>query len=162
MGTALLRGYRFQINERGYANAIQSPADVVAGLCYLLTSNDEARLDINEGVAIGAYEKEWLDVEFFTAEAALVGRKVVETIAHDLALESFERRQREGTKGAVTGERMPALVYASQYYAEEGEPREEYVDRMNLGIADALMLGVSKEYIDTCIRKYIPDRPIGE
>lgn len=56
---ARLRNYRFQINERGYANVVPSAGDHVEGLVYELSGDDERRLDVNEGVP-WAYEKWWL------------------------------------------------------------------------------------------------------
>lgn len=211
MGIGYLHGYRFQINQRGYANVIPSPDDVVAGLCYLLSAGDEARLDVNEGVAIGCYEKEPLVVEVFLAKAVVVGRKVSEIIRrglvrssvggggeearmvpdpfafgdqissgsidpgysfgympNELGLESHapvsdqqppatgQQSIERTPKVAPRGEPLQSLVYVSQQYTTESTPKEEYVDRMNLGITDALTLGVSEEYVEKHIRKYIP------
>ena len=59
---------------------------------------------------------------------------------------------------AVSGEKslVRALVYIDEKRVEEGEPREEYVHRMNMGINDAAARGLPKWYIDKCIRRYIP------
>jgi gamma-glutamylcyclotransferase len=218
MGIAYLHGYKFQINQRGYANVIPSSDDVVAGLCYLLSAGDEARLDVNEGVRFGAYEKEFLDVEIFLPGAAVVGRRVSEIIEHGLVRGSVGGGREEApvipkprTPGdqmssasidfgynsegmrkeigleplalvsdlqipvtdeqapptgqqriqnipGVTprGETLQALVYISRQYTTEGSPRDEYVDRMNLGIKDGLMLGVTEEHVEKYLRKYIP------
>jgi gamma-glutamylcyclotransferase len=169
LGIAWLHGYRWQINQRGYANVIPSPNDVVAGLCYLLRAEDEASLDIIEGVAIGSYEKEFLDVELLLPKAALVGRKVSEILSCELLRDSMQVEREvaavgPGPRGDLIsaktgrGEVQQALVYASGRYTDEGDSREEYVDRMNLGIADALKLGIPEEYVQTYIRSYIPPR----
>lgn len=155
MGIAYLHGYRFQINQRGFANVVPSPNDVVAGLCYLISAEDEARLDINEGVAIGSYEKEILDVEISLPNAAVAGRRVSEIIGYGLLRGSVDG-ERQVT--SVRGEPLQALVYVSRRYTTEGDPRDEYVDRMNLGVTDALKLGVSEEYVKKYIRTYIPLR----
>jgi hypothetical protein len=52
------------------------------------------------------------------------------------------------------------LVYASSRYTEDGVPREEYVDRINSGIANALLLGISQRYVDRVMRPLIP-APLG-
>lgn len=77
IGTAILHNYRFQINQRGYANVLPSPGDCVEGLVYLLSLTDEARLDKNEGVPT-AYQKCILPIEIFTAAINYVGRAVPE------------------------------------------------------------------------------------
>jgi gamma-glutamylcyclotransferase len=218
IGMAYLHGYKFQINQRGYANVIPSSDDVVAGLCYLLSAGDEARLDANEGVRFGTYEKEFLDVEAFLPGAAVVGRRVSEIIGRglvrgsvgggceeapviskprtsgdqmssasidftynsegmrkEIGLEPLAlisdlqipvtdeqapptgQQKIQNTPGVTPrGERLQALVYISRQYTTEGSPREEYVDRMNLGITDGLMLGVTEEYVEKYLRKYIP------
>jgi gamma-glutamylcyclotransferase len=218
LGVAYLRGYKFQINQRGYANVVPSQDDVVAGLCYLLSAEDERRLDVNEGVAFGAYQKEILDVELFLAKAVVVGRKVSEIIefgfvgvamdgrregaptvpdpltrddqtlpghpdsvsqdmVNELGLEpsapvsdphplatgqqvhiSDQQIIQSTSEVPPRGETLQALVYVSRQYTTESTPREEYVDRMNLGITDALKLGVSEEHMQKYIRKYIPLR----
>jgi gamma-glutamylcyclotransferase len=86
LGIGRLHGYRWQINERGYANVITHDASFVDGICYLLNQADEASLDINEGVRIEAYEKRMLDIEVICRPAALVGRDVVQ-IVHDGSLD---------------------------------------------------------------------------
>ncbi|KAK0632969.1 hypothetical protein B0T14DRAFT_49155 [Immersiella caudata] len=66
-GVGRLTGYQWIINSRGYANIVKtgSDTDEVWGLIYELPPEDEARLDINEGVPY-AYEKRMVKVEFWT------------------------------------------------------------------------------------------------
>ncbi|KAF3289500.1 hypothetical protein TWF970_003276 [Orbilia oligospora] len=59
---ARLVNYRWFISERGYANIVRSPGDEVWGMIYTLTSNDEAALDIYEGVPRN-YVKEILPID---------------------------------------------------------------------------------------------------
>ncbi|CAG8982508.1 hypothetical protein HYALB_00002288 [Hymenoscyphus albidus] len=75
LGTGTLPNYKWQINIRGYANIVPSPGDYVKGLCYLLSENDEAALDVNEGVP-WAYEKVWMGVECCAGSVRVVGRRV--------------------------------------------------------------------------------------
>ena len=77
IGIAKLHDYRFQINQRGFANVLPSPGDCVEGLVYLLNLTDEARLDKSEGVPT-AYQKCNLAIEVFTAAINHVGRAVPE------------------------------------------------------------------------------------
>lgn len=237
IGTARLPNFRFQINQRGFANVVQSMNHYVEGLCYRLSANDEARLDACEGVPT-AYEKMYLDVELFTAEANLVGRKVSEIVEYSLASMSrtiersklpsappsfpyektmslthprnnirsldykipslnrreaatrknkpkaragvYDRRNEDcdakiaGLRGngyasisgthskslyEAKGERASVLVYVSRKHTQDDVPREEYVDRMNNGIVDALLLGISRSYIEKYLRRYIPPIP---
>jgi len=62
VGTGMLTGYRWIISSRGYANIVKSTSDVVYGVVYEISSPDERNLDVCEGVARGAYRKEWLSV----------------------------------------------------------------------------------------------------
>ena len=80
LGIGRLWGYRWQINERGYANVVEHIASHVDGICYLLNDTDEAHLDINEGVGVGAYEKQILELEVLCQPATLVGRDVVQIV----------------------------------------------------------------------------------
>lgn len=59
VGKATLRGWKWQINQRGYANVVKTnnPRNKVEGVVYRLTASDEAQLDLSEGVALGCYEK---------------------------------------------------------------------------------------------------------
>jgi hypothetical protein len=178
----------------------------VDGLCYLLSSDDEARLDRSEGVPT-AYQKIILDVEFFAAGVTLVGRKVSEIIDHhnsksrprgppwgessagqvrdkSRCLERWESSQhsrrlhRSGhrrcnsapgrvdyyTKEQTTqrkvivgkgGESAKALVYLSQNYIQDDRPWDEYIDRMEWGLEEALKQGISNEYVETVIRPFL-------
>lgn len=156
IGRAVLHNFHWQINQRGYANVVPAPVpnpgdavpasrDVVEGLCFLLSRSDEERLDRAEGVPT-AYEKMYDEVEFFPATGGLVGRSVVEIVNHDLVLARGQERVGEG------GERVLALVYASRRHTANGQPSGEYVGRMNLGIRDALALGVSRGHVDAKLR----------
>lgn len=78
IGRAQLHNYRFQINSRGYANILVSAGDCVEGLVYLLTADDELRLDKNEGVSMKLYDKLFLPIEVYTASINLVGRLVAD------------------------------------------------------------------------------------
>ncbi|KAK4459917.1 hypothetical protein QBC42DRAFT_307497 [Cladorrhinum samala] len=129
-GIGLLRGYQWFINSRGYANiaASDNPDDQVWGLIYDLTPEDEAQLDVNEGVPV-AYEKRTMPVLF------------------------AGKGERGEPKDAVD-----MLVYIDfQRNEGKHKPRAEYVHRMNMGIRDALKEGVPQEYVDKVLREYIPE-----
>lgn len=61
-GYGILKKYRWIINERGYANIIDSDKDEVHGVVYEITKSDEDRLDSCEGVKKGSYEKKYMMV----------------------------------------------------------------------------------------------------
>lgn len=63
VGSGLLRGYRWIISGRGYANVVESSTDMVMGTIYDLSPEDEQRLDRFEGVERGDYHKEMHLVE---------------------------------------------------------------------------------------------------
>lgn len=78
VGVARLHGWRYQINNRGYANVVFSHGSYVEGLVYRLSPTDEANLDRNEGVSTAVYEKCQLEVELFTTPIEHVARAVPE------------------------------------------------------------------------------------
>ena len=61
-GTAVLEGWHFLINERGYATIEEDPTSEVHGQIWLLTPEDEAALDEYESVDEGNYRKAILRV----------------------------------------------------------------------------------------------------
>lgn len=101
LGIARLHGFRWHINQRGYANVVAEGGSSVDGICYLLSNDDEQSLDRSEGVQVGAYEKKFLQIEIICQPAALVGRDVAQ-IVHDGSLE-FQRTTVSGA-GSNTGD----------------------------------------------------------
>ena len=143
IGVARIKGYRWLINTRGYANIVETPGDPsseVFGLVYRLTSVDESKLDKNEGThhVPPAYTKEMMGGEVWIAGDQ--GPKIEQVIIGSSGCEQHE-----------------LLLYIDRRRTEEGTPREEYVKRMNLGITDAVSKGVPRGYIDSVLRRYIPD-----
>lgn len=61
-GHGILKGYRWIITTRGYANIVKSDADEVHGVVYKVSEEDELRLDEHEGVSEGLYFKEVVPV----------------------------------------------------------------------------------------------------
>ena len=124
VGLGILRGWKWFINKRRYANIIRSPEDLVYGLVYELSPADEASLDRSEGVPLD-YTKETMEIELQLAD--------------------------NGGKSVTW-----ALIYIDEKRVEEGEPWEEYVHRMNMGIRDATARGLPKWYVDKYMRRFIP------
>jgi len=166
LGVARLPNYRWIINDRGYANVVEredtaeaeaeaadqaaaeagnssaaaaAAADAVYGLVYSLLPPDEARLDVSEGVP-EAYTKETLGVDFWASDPRVEDGWV-------------------DVSGPAQG--RDALVYIDRKRVAESRPRREYVYRMNMGIRDAVKMGVPREYVDAVMRKFIPDEGEG-
>ena len=141
-GVGRLRGYRWIINSRGYANIAETGAgsDEVWGLIYDLAPADEVRLDVNEGVPY-AYEKAMIPVEFWAEGQLPGGREATAATA--------------ATAAAVVVEMLVYIDYR-RCSGEGNKPRDEYVHRMNQGIRDALHEGVPESYVNGVVRRYIP------
>ncbi|KAK1833067.1 gamma-glutamylcyclotransferase [Podospora conica] len=135
-GVGRLRGYRWIINSRGYANIVPTHADAdeVWGLTYELPPADEAQLDINEGVP-HAYEKRTLAVEFWPKGTLPPG---------------------DATPPPASTVEMLVYIDFKRNSGEGNRPRDEYVHRMNRGIRDALREGVPQGYVDGVVRGYVP------
>ena len=114
------------INERGYANIIETLTERVYGLVYELGPGDEKRLDKFEGFP-EAYTKH-------TMEVWLEG---------------------EDGDGEV-GPGVEALVYIDKKRTKEGKPKEEYIHRINKGVDDATAKGMPEDYVEAYIRRFIP------
>lgn len=118
VGVARLRGYRWIINSRGFANVVTSTEDEVEGVLFEISATDEVSLDRYEGVKSGCYYKADLPVVY-------------------------------------EGQEKVALVYVDRV-TDEGRPREEYIQRINSGLADA---NLSNAYVARYVRKYLPAQP---
>ena len=142
LGVARLPNYHWIINDRGYANVVESAdkqntslssyGDVVFGLVYSLQAEDEKRLDKNEGVPV-AYTKETLECDFWPSDT-----------------------EHKVDTGKDPEKKRGMLVYIDRNRVSPDTPRDEYVYRMNQGIADAMKLGVPEGYVRDVMRKYIP------
>jgi len=135
LGVALLHDFRWMISTRGYANIVTPPTehqDVVYGLVYRLTRSDEARLDRNEDVP-RAYIKEMLPCDFWPAN---------------------------GTTWTNTSDTAPEtramLAYINRNDIVDAAPKDEYIERMNMGINDAVAMGIPEDYIRKYLRPFIP------
>lgn len=151
VGLAHLEGWKWFINGRGYANAAQVTLDDenyndrqgsssssskgkgkardeegVYGVLYLLPPQDEEQLDAYEGVP-WAYQKFQVDVKWARGDGD------------------------DGTDEAP----LRALIYVDGERTEEDVPRDEYVDRMERGIQDAVdNWGMDEGYADRVMRRF--------
>ena len=140
LGLGRLQGFRWLINDRGYANVDPSSGSesCVYGLIYRLSPSDEHTLDLNEGVPV-AYTKELLPVEFWASRGG-------------------------ATPIDMTGraERRQMLVYIDRTRVRDDRPKEEYIYRMNMGIQDGVRQGIPQDYVDQVLRQFIPIRDNAE
>lgn len=161
VGKSVLPGYRWQINQRGVANVVQSPDNSVEGLLYQISASDTISLDHSEGVAQRCYEKVQLEVDFEPHP------KYHDLLTSEVAGfldggDTTKENQLSGESTAV-GERClqmkkKALVYVSLNFIEDGEIREEYIIRMHNAVRHAKMLGVSAEFIEKYVGKHLQEK----
>lgn len=159
IGTGRLRNYRWQINSRGYANVIKADGFWVDGLCYQISVSDEARLDISEGVATGAYAKHGLPVEIRRGDPSVYRRPTAWMVNHGGVQTVLETTDPQSVSDLPIGVEPEVLVYVSEEFVDEGQPWDEYVHRINAGLQDAMALGMDSAYVTNCIRPYIPADP---
>jgi len=57
---------------------------------------------------------------------------------------------------AQSKDAVNSLVYVDVERKSESQPKEEYIYRMNMGIADALKEGIPSDYIEKYLRAFIP------
>lgn len=99
-------------------------------MVYILTEADEVKLDANEGVP-WAYQKQLLEAELW-----------LET---DVGKGSLER----------PGKMELMLCYVDGKNIKDATPKEEYVHRVNMGIADASLKGMPEAYVTQYMRPFI-------
>ncbi|KAF8420059.1 hypothetical protein EV426DRAFT_254024 [Tirmania nivea] len=130
-GRGVLRGYRWVISKRGYANVIPSGDEIEEenpdeldsyGVVYTLTKSDITTLDMYEGV-----DK----------------KPVPSYLKVTMGIEMYEKGE---------GVELPCLVYIDPRI-ELGKVREEYIGRINCGLKDA---GLPEAWVEKVIRKWIP------
>ncbi|KAF7553013.1 hypothetical protein G7046_g7227 [Stylonectria norvegica] len=161
IGWARLVDHRWQINERGYANVVEAAGQWVDGLVYEIDAKDEARLDINEGVSKNAYTKRHMPVLLRRAQSALYRRPTSWIVDQGGPAKVCRQAKQGGQKPVEYPQHweQDVLVYISLNYVQDGKPKNEYVSRINLGLADAKVLGLENDYITNCIRPFIPEPP---
>lgn len=165
-GLARLRGYKWFINARGYANIApttnpkkssgdgdDSTDSEVWGLIYALSPPDEAQLDLNEGVPY-AYEKRIIPAEYWPINTHPSSS---ESSGTDTSTDIPPSSADDGV-ASNPGKTVDTLVYIDFKRSVGGhQPKAEYVHRMNMGISDALARGVPGRYVRDVLRGYIPE-----
>lgn len=126
VGRGVLKGYKWIINQRGYANLVQvgtrtGPEHDTYGVVYTLTDSDMRTLDRKEGVP-HSYQKYTVKIRMYQADPP-------------------------------TPVELSCLVYIDPI-KKEGQPKNEYVSRINRGLADAKL---PNSWVKEVIRKFIPE-----
>ncbi|KAI1475624.1 hypothetical protein K445DRAFT_20597 [Daldinia sp. EC12] len=156
LGLAHLSGWKWIINERGYANLVkdETPSERLReetektrgayGIIYCLHSDDEASLDMDEGVP-WAYERRFLEVILIEGLANTPVANI--NSKGNLVLHDYEKSRKK----------IQALAYIDFKRNRPGHPKYEYIRRMNRGIEDAMMQWrLPEQYVDSVIRPFIP------
>ncbi|KHO00180.1 AIG2 family protein [Metarhizium album ARSEF 1941] len=161
VGFGRLPNFRWQINERGYANVVHAQGQWVDGLVYEIEETDEEKLDISEGVAKGAYEKQHMQVRVKLACCSLYRRSVPWIVARGgpcrVRKSAKHSHRRTTTTTTIDRDTDNVLVYMSLVHVVDSSPKEEYIDRINRGLKDAACLGMEDDYIRNCIRPFVPE-----
>jgi len=100
----------------------------VYGFLYELSPKDEKALDQCEGVPL-MYEKRIIPIQLITSS---------------------------GNGKTAAKKTIDALVYIDFVNTSRDVPQTEYIHRINMGLKDALQMGISQSYIDKYIRPSIP------
>ncbi|KAK3897046.1 hypothetical protein C8A05DRAFT_39411, partial [Staphylotrichum tortipilum] len=170
LGKGTLPGYRWQINERGVANVVESPNHCVQGLVFFVNPRDERALDRSEGVARSLYLKRSLPIIFephpryANYKSAVLARRLSSRVARPSTPDDPTRPRslssaRARPRGPDDSEQIEALVYISDRFKTDGPIRDEYIQRMENAAADALELGVSPAFITDTIRPHLLPPP---
>ncbi|KAG6916602.1 hypothetical protein DXG01_006159 [Tephrocybe rancida] len=116
IGTAILSKWKWIINTAGYANVIPSDDDIVYGMIYTLTEDDEDKLDRYEGVPKN-YHK-------FTLPVRVLKGKGQGTFVDALVYVDVERLG----EGPPRHEYIARINHAFKDGKDEGIP-QEYIDK---------------------------------
>ncbi|MCJ1398601.1 hypothetical protein MMC11_001801 [Xylographa trunciseda] len=135
LGVGLLAGWRWIINERGYANIVplehvsstwETSDNYIYGLVYALCPADEDSLDGYEGVPV-AYTKEKIAISFWPEGETVSGE---------------------------AGQEVVALVYVDRKRVGDGVAKLEYVQRMRRGMMEAGEKGVPESWMRRTFREW--------
>lgn len=161
VGLAFLPGYRFIINERGFANVlpVKTTTPSVADEADKPSKPQEEPPRVQETTAsrhmdeqgvygivyrLGDGDEDLLD----GFEGVLTGNYAKEMRTVELLTSTGEWQEK------------PALVYIDGLRVSEDVPRREYIARMNRGVDEAKReWGLPQGYIDDVIRRFIPSAP---
>jgi len=140
LGIAVLKGFKWIINQCGYATIVPSENDIVYGSVFSLAPADEEKLDGFEGVPVNYVKEHW----------------AVEFSPKDRPENEIGKKGNRPLQASVAGS-LDTLVYIDRKRQEESTPNAEYIPRMNHAIADGIACGIPKSYMDRYLRPFIPE-----
>jgi gamma-glutamylcyclotransferase (GGCT)/AIG2-like uncharacterized protein YtfP len=105
VGVARLDGYQFRLNSRGVATIVPDAKTEVYGIVWSISEDDEAKLDVYEGVAKGVYRKGRIQVVLAEGDRA-------EALVYVAA---------DSTPGNTWGEYLNKIIKAAK---QHGFPRK--------------------------------------
>ncbi|KAF5546635.1 hypothetical protein FPHYL_10437 [Fusarium phyllophilum] len=156
VGLAYLKGWRWIINERGYANVVQLPID---------SDDDETpEAEDNRQLSTKGKGKE-KQKQKQKAEEGVYGLLYLVPAEDEEGLDRYEgvpsayQKFQVNVKWANANkeedETLRALVYVDEMRVEEDVPQEEYIERMEDGIEDAVEnWGMNEDYADRVMRRF--------
>jgi len=159
VGIGRLPNWHWIINQRRYANVVEvrdgnpEPLDPRFpdswGLVYDVSQEDIKRLDENEGVEWGSYDRVSLKVDFWRKDN-------IDQELHNHGQEAISGGMDDVDIFNLKPTKIEMYVYVNPRRTDVGKPYQEYIVRMNNGIRDALPLGLPKNYTETILRHFIP------
>lgn len=180
IGIGRLDGWRWQINEQGYANIVEITSDAqpdtqmpmqaqpgssnaVWGLIYTISKDDEAQLDVNEDVPY-AYTKEIRPVRMWNAKKLPESMLLPEVMASTGEAGDEEDHPTRiklafpscAEESSSSSEVRDMLIYVDRNRVMDSEPSIPYIYQMNKAIEDAIRAGVPLHYLTKSLRKFIP------
>lgn len=136
--------------------------DVVFGVLYEMTPEDEYLLDGYEGVdhtapasvfgAVVPPEVRPREQENGAYNKWYVPARVVWGLQND---DGDEKEEDEGKY--VEGDDVTVLLYVDEKRVSLGPPKWEYIARMNRAIAEGVQLGIPRDWVHDVMRRAIPE-----
>lgn len=183
LAIARIERWRWLICERGYANvvpprewrvgrqishgelvSVSSSAgteeadedeenDVVFGVLYEMTPEDEYLLDGYEGVDHSAPASQYGD----RVPIAIRPREQEHGAYNKWYVPAKVTKWLVAEKTANEEHDVTALVYVDEKRVTVGAPKFEYVGRMNRAIRESVELGMPEKWVESVMRKHIPE-----
>jgi hypothetical protein len=155
VGLAYLKGWKWIINARGYANVVQLPID---------SDEDTPDAEENKQLTPRAKGKE-KEMEKAVDEDGVYGLLYLVPPEDEERLDGYEgvpwayQKFQVDVKWASAkkdeDETLRALVYVDSERVEEDVPRDEYVGRMEEGIEDVVEnWGLDEDYAERVMRRF--------
>ncbi|KAF2786552.1 hypothetical protein K505DRAFT_330275 [Melanomma pulvis-pyrius CBS 109.77] len=156
LGVARLKGYRWIINARGYANIVEvEDSDTENNYTNYEDKESEGKNDDDDNDDEKKYSKVVFGLVYALQAKDEAKLDVNEGVPEAYTKEYLECEFWAAGKDVCVPRSM--LVYIDRKRVEESTPKKEYVVRMNHGIKDAVSLGVPEGYVKAVMRRFIPE-----